>query len=671
MPTNWSHYQHAIFTAIRDTSDSLLIEAVAGSGKSTTLVEAVKYVPAHQSVCFLAFNKRIAEELKKRVIAPNATCLTLHAAGWAAWRAHLAWDAGDCKVDQHKTRGILDDEAVFSRRERWAIGGQTARLVGYAKQHGIVPRSMELDDSWTSGQMEAMCKWEGLVPDEDDTWDGLIEHYGLIREECNVDAARKILRESLRRSRAVVDYDDMLYLPVVGGVGFQRYDVVFVDEAQDVSGIQFEMIARMVGETGRVIACGDKFQSIYGFRGAMSNSMQLLAERFGCRPLPLSISYRCPKSVVLHAQRWVKHLEYAEGAADGVVLGPMESAKDWEGQAAIALGSPLPIMDLEPDLYIEGDLSGQKCLCTHWIEQHDWSDQGIGRCQAEHCGCLSYAPQGGNDGVTREANSEGVPQEVRSASTRGRGSESNSQVTEVLSQSGAMEGGTQDYGTGALRTRQRAGDMGSTGAMEGVTKWLPHYESFAPGDAILCRVNRPLAALAFRLIRARVPCKLLGRDIGAGLVALVKRLMKNAQTNTIHELLDNMEAYRQREGKRLLAKKDDAGLATLYDKLDTVMVFLEEADSVAELIREIEGMFGEDAGGGVVLCTVHKAKGLQWPRVFILDADQYMPGPWARLGWEMESERNLQYVAATRTMRELRYIRSSELSGELRRRDDA
>lgn len=755
MPTNWSHYQRSIFEAIRDTSDSLIIEAVAGSGKTSTLVEAVKYVPAPQSVCFLAFNKRIAEELKKRVTTPNATCLTLHAAGWAAWRAHLAWDAGDCKVDQHKTRGILDDEAVFSRRERWEVGGHTTRLVGYAKQHGVVPGYCAQDP--------ANSEYFGLVDDEDDTWDGLIEHYGLIREECNVDAARNILRESLRRSRAVVDYDDMLWLPVVGGVEFQRYDVVFVDEAQDVSGIQFEMIARMVGETGRVIACGDKFQSIYGFRGAMSDSMQLLAERFGCRPLPLSISYRCPKSVVLHAQQWVKHLEYADakcfcgcdmsqygkphgfkgepytcldcdcigyrevysGAVDGVVLGPMESAKDWREQAAMALGAPFPTMDhitdedgitdsrpLEYDLQAAPWAQGIVCLCAHEAEQHDWNDQGIGRCQAEHCGCLSYVPQGGNDddtmaamaglrasGTSDHTAQVGPPASMEVAAQAGtpRGDSAQGvgapgetvlqeprrltyETTSDPNSNAATHPGTMgeaQRGSGQRDDRRGVPEGKTPGwnrsgvvdpqISEGVTKWLPTYESFAPGDAILCRVNRPLAALAFRLIRARVPCKLLGRDIGAGLVALVKRLAnKPDMEGSIENLQERLEEYRQREGKRLLAKRDDAGLAALYDKLDTVAVFLEEAESVSELIREIEGMFGEDAGGGVVLCTVHKAKGLEWDRVFVLDAEEFMPGPWARKDWEREQEVNLQYVAATRAKKELRYIKS----GELRRRSD-
>src|SRR5262249_29639355 len=66
----WSQYQQAIFNAVRDSRESLLVEAVAGSGKTTTIVEAINYVPEGESVCFLAFNKSIATELGWRVTRP-------------------------------------------------------------------------------------------------------------------------------------------------------------------------------------------------------------------------------------------------------------------------------------------------------------------------------------------------------------------------------------------------------------------------------------------------------------------------------------------------------------------------------------------------------------------------------------------------------------------------
>ena len=100
----WSPYQQAIFRAIEETQRSYIVNAVAGSGKTTTIVEAISHVPEDQSVAFLAFNKSIAEELKRRIVAPNAKCMTLHAAGFASWRSHLGFDASLLEVDGKKTR---------------------------------------------------------------------------------------------------------------------------------------------------------------------------------------------------------------------------------------------------------------------------------------------------------------------------------------------------------------------------------------------------------------------------------------------------------------------------------------------------------------------------------------------------------------------------------------
>jgi hypothetical protein len=61
---NWSTYQQNIFTFVASGSGNAIVEAVAGSGKSTTIVEAMKL--AEGESIFLAFNKAIADELKRK-----------------------------------------------------------------------------------------------------------------------------------------------------------------------------------------------------------------------------------------------------------------------------------------------------------------------------------------------------------------------------------------------------------------------------------------------------------------------------------------------------------------------------------------------------------------------------------------------------------------------------
>jgi superfamily II DNA or RNA helicase len=62
-----SEEQAAIFDAVLNTSDNVAIRALAGTGKTTTLVELAKKLPKHGSKLFCAFNKDIVAELQKRL----------------------------------------------------------------------------------------------------------------------------------------------------------------------------------------------------------------------------------------------------------------------------------------------------------------------------------------------------------------------------------------------------------------------------------------------------------------------------------------------------------------------------------------------------------------------------------------------------------------------------
>lgn len=560
-----SKYQSAIYEKFEQSPDSLLIEAVAGSGKTSTLVglsEIIANVFPAQKAAFLAFNRGIASELQRRISAPNVASMTLHAAGWASWKRGLGMDSNLCEVDGGKVHKILRE--LLTWQESREYGESTRKLVSAAKGLGIVPR----------GTFAASGEYAGLVEDTDETWEGLIEHYALDEEDCDIRIVRKVLARSIATAGDTCDFDDMLYMPVIAGVPFDRFDIVLVDEAQDLSGIQHEMIARMVegptesaGEWGkrrRVIAVGDKNQAIYAFRGAHSDSMDRLAERFGMIRLPLSVSYRCPRAVVELARQWVPEIEASETAVDGYVG---VEGTDWPLQCQLSLTGPYITCTRLPEY------KGLGCRKLN-IPRRDW------------CGHCNGA--------------------------------------------------------------------------EGISKWKSAAD-FHAGDAILCRNTRPLVSAAFALIRRRIRVVVLGRDIGKGLVQLVK---KSKQAFVV-DVLEWIDQYEGKEAARLRNKGEFARIASLSDRCATVRVFASELPDDAttgELVVSIEGLFNEVEGVGcVTLATVHKAKGLEWERVFVLDASELMPSPYARQSWERDQERNLMYVAATRARRELRYIRSEEV----------
>src|SRR5271166_3308316 len=74
---SWSEFQQAVFDKVKDPGVDLLIQAVAGSGKTTTIIEAMKYAPG--TSLFMAFNKAIAEDIRRK--ATSGDVKTLNALG--------------------------------------------------------------------------------------------------------------------------------------------------------------------------------------------------------------------------------------------------------------------------------------------------------------------------------------------------------------------------------------------------------------------------------------------------------------------------------------------------------------------------------------------------------------------------------------------------------------
>jgi len=312
----WSPYQTAIFNFVETGTGNAIIEAVAGSGKTTTIVEAVKRVSG--SYIFLAFGKAIADELASK---HGVNARTFHS---LCCSAVVRYKGGRVNLD--KKRDIID--SWLSGDDARAYGYFISKLVDLAQQTGI----------------------GALVEDTEQAWQDIIDHHNLelTNESASYPRAIELARELLQRSCASrdVDFSDMLYIAVKDGVTLPKFDNVFVDEAQDTNAIQ-RAILRKIGHTGaRLIAVGDPAQAIYGFRGADSESMNMIAEEFNAIRLPLTVSYRCPTAVIEYARQWVSHIEAAPGATEGSVnnLGMKWDAKTFAAGDLIVCRTTAPLV---------------------------------------------------------------------------------------------------------------------------------------------------------------------------------------------------------------------------------------------------------------------------------------------------------------------------------------
>ena len=318
--------QSAIIDFIRTRPENLIISALAGAAKTSTLVLAAQ---SHKvSTLALAFNKRIAEELTQRM-PPHVECRTLNGLGHRAWGAYLG------------RRLTLD----LNKRGR-LIKAELERLRGRDKE--------ELWRAWS---------------DLNDTFD-LAYQRGWVPERAHPNARRFVDDETFRSSlpadlsdlefttvrRAIIAsldegvagticFDDQLLLPIIYPASFDQYPIVYGDEAQDWSMLNHEMVAKLVKRGARLVAVGDECQAIYGFRGADENSMENLRARFSMETLHLTTSFRCASSVAEHVRWRAPLIRSPEWAKPGTITRLAEwSAADLPESAAIICRNNAPLL---------------------------------------------------------------------------------------------------------------------------------------------------------------------------------------------------------------------------------------------------------------------------------------------------------------------------------------
>jgi DNA helicase-2/ATP-dependent DNA helicase PcrA len=192
-------------------------------------------------------------------------------------------------------------------------------------------------------------------------------------------------------------------------------------------------------------------------------------------------------------------------------------------------------------------------------------------------------------------------------------------------------------------------------------------DQIPPGSAILCRNTAPLIAMCYSLITRHRSARVLGRDIGAGLISTCKKM----RADSVDLLLERLANWKTREFTRLCESGEDLAAERILDQYDCILLFVnnlpEDDRTLQRLYANIESLFAPtdtDDYSGVTLSTIHKSKGLEWPTVFILDADRLQPSKYATQKWSRVQEYNLMYVAATRAQESLTYIRSGAWEDE-------
>ena len=298
----WSKYQLAIYDWIEHDQGHLVVEAAAGSGKSTTLVKCLDFISENSKVLLTAFNTDIVNELKKKVNdKPNVDIRTLHSLGLLFIKKNIPQASAipePFKYDSYIKNNI---------RELSSINLYTLRGREYFKYIDNIKKYVDFGRYY-------LCQTVNDL--------GFIEsRYGIETIADEKEVALQVM-EWGKNALETIDYTDMVWLPnalFLKPLGL-LFDFIMVDECQDMNKAERELVLKCFKMGTRMVSVGDTQQMLYAFSGGDPESFNALKSIPNTKCLPLSISYRCGKNIVDFAKKIVPTIEAAEHAIDGQVI---------------------------------------------------------------------------------------------------------------------------------------------------------------------------------------------------------------------------------------------------------------------------------------------------------------------------------------------------------------
>ena len=543
--------QEHIFDFVRTGEGHGIIDAVAGAGKTTTIMECTAYAKDPSRVLFCAFNNSIAKEIRQRFgerKMTEVTVQTIHSLGLRILRENSDFGSR-LQLREYKYTTLFQGEGMQTKlsphiKALCALNNLNPSSSDSRQKFAIKNLSYRIRNRLLNINQKHRATLNGPTFED---FTSLVEHFGIFtpteeksktfHEELEIYyAAHRLLLTAgndLAARSYLIDFTDMIYLPFVWKLNAAtKYDWIFIDECQDLSKAQFAVAAKYGKQGSRVLAVGDPRQSIYGFTGADVESFSRVARMTRATALPLTTCFRCPTTVIELAQ---------------------EIREDIVG-AKTAVGTVQPI----------------------FIEQ----------------------------------------------------------VTELA----------------------------------------------RPGDLIISRLRAPLLVLVFEFIEKEVKIQ-VSEDEAREFIGELKTLFKQAELQasvkrrykTFEALKQtvfhrNMWVIRQNAGKIPKVTERELFLQEETDYLEKRLEFLhkryelwqQRCTSVTKVLERIKAQVSAK-DNAIKLSTIHRAKGLEEDRVFIIDYDKL---PWARQqqkDWEKVQETNLKYVAITRAKDTLFLVESEDI----------
>jgi DNA helicase-2/ATP-dependent DNA helicase PcrA len=603
----------------KDGPKPLLILAGAGSGKTRVITTKIAYLIREKgidprSILAVTFTNKAAREMSERARriearAGDAMLRTFHSFG--AWflrrNGRLAGiDSGFVIYDDDDAVSLL--AAIMEDASRAEVR-ETARQISRAKDYFFSPDDPELD---------------------------------LINPGKKF---RKIYTEYEERLRKIgnVDFGDLIKKPVeilrdnpeLASRLRDRLQVIMVDEYQDANVAQFELLRELYSPENYLCVVGDDDQSIYRFRGAEVRNILEFPGRFAATDIVrLERNYRSTKQILAAAASVVNH--------NAGRLGKELRAEKGEGK--------LPVLAFLPDqdeeavfcaMLMENSMKAEpeKAAWSDWAVLYRTNAQSLAfeteflrrRIPYRVVGSLKfYEREEIKDALALlsflvNSRDEVAFRRMVNKPARGMGPATVDRIMEAADLSGG------DLAAAAEKLLPSLGAKARSGAGA--------FLKFMEESRALLDVEEPAADRKAQGSKSRE-----GLKAGEGLSVLVVKLAKESGLAEYHESHDEISG-----NQRLNNLQELANAASMYRlSLEGLLEFLEHI----ELDRSVEDS-SKAAADTVTLITFHNTKGLEFKKVIMTGLEQGVFPREDETGDDLEEERRLFYVGATRAMDEL------------------
>lgn len=299
--------------AVINSKRSISLLARAGTGKTTTmLISLFAQIDASIRAALVCFSKQ--NMLDNQTKAPSSTKVcTTHSLALSDNLVPLIRSATGVKPDVNSNK-VSD---IMSARLEELKGELSDEEIEYLHDNkGNISKVVSLIKDTLGNNSRPYIEY-------------IIEEYNVNNEtdkeelsDLFIYSVQYCFTESLLDIKRV-DFSDMLYFCAVGyfkrndegeievkEIECVKFDLLLIDEDQDLTPCQIRFMQKSLAKNGRVICAGDDYQSIYAFRGVASNAIEMLTKMFDCVTMPLTVTRRCSKAAVRAVNREFPHLNF-------------------------------------------------------------------------------------------------------------------------------------------------------------------------------------------------------------------------------------------------------------------------------------------------------------------------------------------------------------------------